>query len=364
MKNTFANMAIFFVMLMLVFSCSTGGFDELEDELDIVGPEVEGPEVEKPEVEGPEVEGPEVEGPEVEGPEVKEPEVKEPEVEGPEVKEPDVEGPEVKEPEVEKPEVKEPEAEKPEIEKPEVEGPDVEEPEDKEPEDKGPGTDESENNGPEDGKVPETEVRPPQEKNDGVPDLLINELYFEYNKGSNYSEFIEFKVLSDGNLGGLRVFVESNNEPMIFTFPLTEVKAEEYVVLHLRSEGGRYISEDAHNFRIPDSKSKLLRKTDAVYVLDQDDKVLNAVMIFESNTTWAKNRFQEVAEFLFKENAWKSPEGGIGGHADAVNSAGFDTDYTKSISRDENAANTNTAADWFVTIRNGVTSGQPNSPRP
>jgi hypothetical protein len=77
-------------------------------------------------------------------------------------------------------------------------------------------------------------------------------------------------------------------------------------------------------------------------------------------SSWDKAYFSEAAEFLFNKNAWKSLAGTSCSPADAVNSTGITA--TKSISRDETAENTHTAADWYVTKTNGVTPGLPNSP--
>jgi hypothetical protein len=204
-----------------------------------------------------------------------------------------------------------------------------------------------------------------------VPKLQINELRTEYSKPK--AEFIELKMLSDGNLGALRVFVSSNKNPMIYQFLPVEVKEEEYVVLHLRKlddsstdefgenlgeSGGIDSSLTARDFWIP-SSSKLLHRTDAVYVLDQDDNVLDAVMISETpDASWGNDYLLKAAEFLFDKEAWKSVSGGICTPADAVTSAGMTA--TRSISRDETKKNTGTAADWYITATSGSSPGAPN----
>jgi len=209
-----------------------------------------------------------------------------------------------------------------------------------------------------------------------APALQINELRTEYSKPK--AEFIEFKMLSDGNLGGLRVFAVSNNKaPMVYEFASVEVKAGEYVVLHLRKleesnkdeygksldeSGGTDSSPTARDFWVPGT-NKLLRKTDAVYVLDQNDWVLDAVMIAENSDSWQKKEyFANTADFLFTQGAWKSAMETVPGVADAVDSSGIKTSATKSISRKELAENTHTSADWYVTAANGVSPGLQNKP--
>ena len=207
--------------------------------------------------------------------------------------------------------------------------------------------------------------------------MLINELRTEYSKPR--AEYIEFKMLSAGNLGALRVFIEGNyKNPMTYEFSPVEVKAGEYVVLHLRAlddlckdeygnnlneSGGTDSSPTARDFWIPGS-AKLLHKTDAVYALDQDDRVISAVMLSEApDASWQKDYFAQAAELLFKQGAWKSADGKICGPKDAVNSSAIKTAATRSISRDETVKNTNTQADWYIAATSCATPGEPNNPK-
>jgi hypothetical protein len=214
-----------------------------------------------------------------------------------------------------------------------------------------------------------------------APALQINELRTEYSGSSNpkKAEYIEFKMLSDGNLGALRVFAEGyDKDPLIYEFAPVEVKKGEYVVLHLRTleescknEYGENLNESggtdscptARDLWIPGLDKKQLHKTDAVYVLDQNDWVLDAVMISEKpDPSWNKTYFAKAAEFLFNQGAWESPQGGICNPLNAVDSSGIKTAATKSISRYEAAENTHTAADWYITTAGGITPGLPNKP--
>jgi len=205
-----------------------------------------------------------------------------------------------------------------------------------------------------------------------APAMQINELRTEYSKPR--AEFIELKMLSDGNLSALRVFAAGNDKKaQLFEFAPVKVKEGEYVVLHLRTpeesckneygdslteSGGTDSSPTARDFWIPDL-NELLRKTDAVYVLDQNNWVLDAVMISEnSSSLWNKSYLNTAADFLFSKGAWKSPAGTVCSPADAVNSSG--TTATRSISRYETAENTHTKADWYVTATSGATPGLPN----
>ena len=212
-------------------------------------------------------------------------------------------------------------------------------------------------------------------RNGRIPRMLINELRTENSK-PRY-EFIEFKTLEAGNLGALRVFIAGNYKaPMVYEFPPIESSAGEYITLHLRTteegcrdelgsnlaeSGGTDSDPAARDLWIPGSV-KLLHKTDAVYLLDQDDNVVDAVMISESaDPWWNKDYFAQAAEFLFNAGAWKSPDGKICSPANAVRSTG--TTATRTICRDETAENTGTAVDWYITATSSATPGKPNNPK-
>jgi hypothetical protein len=212
-------------------------------------------------------------------------------------------------------------------------------------------------------------------RNDRLPPLLITELRTEYSKPK--AEFVEFKTLAAGNLGALRLFITGNTKsPLVFDFPPVEVAAGEYILIHLRTteegtadeagsdlnlSGGTDSVQGARDFWVPGSV-KLLRKTDTVYFLDQDDRVIDAVMMSENpDPWWAKEHFAAAAEMLKEKGAWAAPDSGVPGPQDAVITAAINTAMTKSISRNEAAADTNTAADWFITAKDGISPGRKNS---
>lgn len=223
---------------------------------------------------------------------------------------------------------------------------------------------------------------PLRARNSRVPSLQINELRTEYSKPK--AEFIEFKILTAGNLGALRVYIAGNYKaPLVYEFVPVEVKAGEYVVLHLRTteetnkdgpakkldeleekldeSGGVDASPTARDFWVP-GLTELLHKADAVYVLDQDDKVLDAVMLSDDPVAWwNKDYLADAADFLFKQDAWKTAEGKISDPAGAVNSG--KTTVTRTICRDETIPNTRTAADWYITANSSATPGTPNNPK-
>jgi len=224
-----------------------------------------------------------------------------------------------------------------------------------------------------------TAVLPPLYKDPDAPVLQINELRTEYLSSQSRAEFIEFRANADIDLAGMRVLIASNNlNPVVYEFLPVEIKEYEYVVLHLRTlsdeckdeygekkdeSGGRDSSPVSRDFWVPGNK-ELLRKTDIIYVLDKDDNVIDAVMISEKpDAQWSKNYFTETAEFLFNEGAWKSSDGTIPSPAEAVSTLSIGSALTRSISRDETAAFTRTASDWYITATGAMSPGTRNNPR-
>jgi len=210
-------------------------------------------------------------------------------------------------------------------------------------------------------------------KNTRMPELVINEVRTEYS--TPRVEFIEFKTKTAGNLGAMRVFIAGvSHKPSVYEFSPVEVKKGEYVVLHLRSieekcrdeytdnlaeSGGTDSSTKARDFWIPGT-DKIINKTGFVYLLDQDDRVLDAVMFSEKpDTWWTKEYLAEAAEFLYNKGAWKSKSGNICGPADAFDNS--KSTVTRTMCRDETAENSSTAKDWYITDTSNSTPGEPNS---
>jgi hypothetical protein len=225
-------------------------------------------------------------------------------------------------------------------------------------------------------------------RNERIPEVLITELRTELSKLK--VEFVELKTMGAGNLGALRLFVATNSlETPIYEFPPVEVAEGEYLVVHLRSaeagvvnelgddlgqSGGTETNPDSRDFWVPESAERF-RKTDAVYLLDQDDRILDAVLLSElTDVWWAKESLAAAAEFLHEQGAWipgdppagseAVPSGGsngtVPGPAAAVDSS--KTTNTRSICRDETTPDSNSAADWYITVASGVTPGRPNNP--
>ena len=211
-------------------------------------------------------------------------------------------------------------------------------------------------------------IVPFRARNDRMPAMVFNELRTEYTKPK--AEFVEFLTRGSGNLGALRLFIAGHSlSKPVYEFSPAEVRAGEYIVLHLRTveegcvdetgpnlnlSGGTDAQSTARDFWIPGS-TRQLHKTDALWLMDQDDRIIDAIVLCEKSTEWGKNNSAAAAEFLGENGAWPADP------ASAVSSAG--TANTRTICRDENLAPAPRAENWYITATSSATPGKPNSPK-
>jgi hypothetical protein len=213
-------------------------------------------------------------------------------------------------------------------------------------------------------------------RNEKLPAFVITEIRTETSKPKG--EFVELKMLEDGNLGALRMFSATHDmDAPLFEFDPVEVKADDYVVIHLRtyedgstSEYGNDAQEAtapessaARDFWLPDSTERL-RSTDAVFFLDQDDAVVDAALFSEEGTWGTQSKagnMAQAAALLGESGAWKAASGGTPLPSDAI--ACGNSTATRTICRDESGADTDSAADWYITVSSGNTPGKPNNTR-
>jgi len=227
-------------------------------------------------------------------------------------------------------------------------------------------------------------IVPFRTRNDRMPVIIFNELRTEYTRPR--VEFVEFLVLEAGNLGAMKLFIAGHSlSKPLYEFSPVEVGAGEYIVLHLRTidEGcvdetgpdlalsaGTDAQDTARDFWIPGS-AKLLHKTSALWLMDQDDRIIDAVLLCENSTEWGKNNSKAAAEFLGQNGGWLPPDGeneGIDGEggwipgpAAAVNTTG--TTATRTICRDESIPAGPRKNNWYITATSSDTAGKPNNPK-
>ena len=225
-------------------------------------------------------------------------------------------------------------------------------------------------------------IVPFRARNDRMPRLVFNELRTDYSTGSSRvrAEFVEFLALEPGNLGAMRLFIAGHSLSMpIYEFPPAEVKAGDYIVLHLRSigeglvdetgvditlSGGNDAQNTARDFWLPGS-SKRLHRTSALWIMDQDDQIIDAVLLCENPADWGRNNSAAAAELLARNGAWLPAAGEsdnwVPGPADAVASRG--TTATRTICRDQSISPAPRANNWYVTAGSNDTPGRENSAR-
>ncbi|GHU59787.1 hypothetical protein FACS189444_5720 [Spirochaetia bacterium] len=222
-------------------------------------------------------------------------------------------------------------------------------------------------------------VVPFRTRNDNVPPLLMTELRTEYSKPK--VEYVELKTLGAGNMGALRLFIASNGlETPVFEFPPAAVGKDEYILVHLRTldqensvdETGADLAAspyskdyesftDVRDFWAPEAKKRVQKKGDAIILMDQDDRVIDAVLISEAaDSWWNTENLTRAAELLGKQGAWLSAGGAaVPGPGDAASSR--NATATRTICRDETVPDSNSAADWYITVSSGNTPGKANN---
>jgi len=224
-------------------------------------------------------------------------------------------------------------------------------------------------------------IVPFRTRNDRMPALVINELRTEYSKPR--VEFVEFITLEAGNLGAMRLFIAGHSlTKPAYEFPPVEVKAGEYIVLHLRKLDEESVDEtgqnlalspgneahaDARDLWLPGT-TKMLRKTDALWFMDQDGRIIDAVLLSEHReTNWRNDNMAQAAAFLSKNNGWLPADGTTPNKdwspspLDAVSTAG--TTATRTINRSESIAPERRAGNWYITVTSGASPGKQNNPK-
>ena len=223
-------------------------------------------------------------------------------------------------------------------------------------------------------------IVPFRARNERMPKIVFNELRLDYSNPR--IEFIEFYVLEGGNLGAMRLFIAHQSmEIPFYEFPPAEVKTGDYIVLHLRTRddsavdetgdnlalsGGDGARNDARDLWIPGNR-KLLHTPNGIWLMDQDDNILDALLLSQTPASDVSNRtFMAAAEFLGKRNAWlpvsgEAEAGWVPTPSDAILSAG--TTATRTLNRDESLPHAPRGSNWYVTVTSGQTPGTANNTR-
>lgn len=155
--------------------------------------------------------------------------------------------------------------------------------------------------------------------NSRLPDIIITESQVKYTKATlknavEYrSEYVEFLVLSDGNLAGLRLMSASDGEAKAYDFPAVEVSRGQVFVLHVRSAGEGCISEEGEDLTLASARfssacrdlwsentgARFHDTSDVIFLFDKSSKkVLDGFMYAaEAAESWSSD-CQTAAENL------------------------------------------------------------------
>lgn len=196
--------------------------------------------------------------------------------------------------------------------------------------------------------------------NNRIPKVVINEIRTEYSKPK--VEFIELKVLSDGNLGGMELITASDGSENSYVIPSVEVKSGDYVVIHYRNiedgcidelENDKELSTATESSSSRDlwieNSSARIAKSDVIILKERiQGNIADGIIFTESSfSAWKTDYMAECAEVLISSEAWSG---------ESVISDGLTTTRTLSrqnLNKDKSA--------WIVVGTSKATPGKENS---
>ncbi len=212
-----------------------------------------------------------------------------------------------------------------------------------------------------------------------LPAMIINE--FITKSSANHGEFVEIRILTDGNLAGAALYEGTPDDwDQRFVFPSVDVEAGDYVVVHFRPQGipeeinetsdkgasgGRNASPDAWDFWVRGGSG--LSSNNGVLSLTENPLGGYISAVLYSNRTsdsderyrgFGSRKVMDRADEITAAGAWAAAAGAVAPE-DAINSS-LST-ATRSMSRASDGRNTNSAADWHITPARGSTPGRENT---
>lgn len=205
--------------------------------------------------------------------------------------------------------------------------------------------------------------------NDNVPELILSEIQSRYSNPK--AEFVEVYAKTGGNLSGVCIFSAKDGAKNRYVFPAVEVKAGEFIVVHLRNSEAGVINEtgsdlslsagtyssESRDLWLENTGARIGDKTDVILLeKSADGEVLDAVAFAESALEdWPKDIYSETLERAVKAGVWQSSS-----IKDAAN--GDKLSATRTISRQNDSVPAGKDT-WLVTAINTASPGKPNSDR-
>lgn len=189
--------------------------------------------------------------------------------------------------------------------------------------------------------------------NDHPAHMMLTEL--RYDKSDKTAkqmkvEFIELYVLAGGNMAGLELYGGYHGNKTRYTFPAIEVKAGEYVTVHLRNYGGDAdetgdaldqpstspdVSDTGRDLWVTGTEDSYFTQNDVVVLVDAvSGNIMDAVLLTkdETKTTWTYKTQTALAEQAVAAGVWQG--GSDRSYAALSNGMGV----TKTLSRQNVAA--------------------------
>lgn len=189
--------------------------------------------------------------------------------------------------------------------------------------------------------------------NDHPARVMLTELRYGHSSATTKSkkaEFAELYVLAGGNLAGLELYGSNYGDKTRYVFPAIEVKAGEYVTVHLRNYGGDAdetgdaldlpsdspdASDTARDLWVTGTEDGYFTQNDVVVLADAvSGNIVDAVLLSddETKTAWAKKALTALAGQVVAAGVWQ----GESSPANAALSKGMGV--TKTLSRQNVAA--------------------------
>lgn len=163
--------------------------------------------------------------------------------------------------------------------------------------------------------------------NGKIPDVEITEIHPKYSSGTNSSgkyykcEFIELRILSDGNLSGLELYSAYDGDSKSYVFPALDVFRGEIIIVHLRKKDetavnelgsdlslskSKYSSDKARDLWAENENARLGDEMDVVLLRNSGNgTVIDSVCYAdESAVEWKSEEMRNAAKIAVESGKW------------------------------------------------------------
>ena len=207
--------------------------------------------------------------------------------------------------------------------------------------------------------------------NGRTPDIEITEVHPKYSNGTKASvkyfkcEYVELRVLSDGNLSGLELYSANDGESKKFVFPALEVFRGEIIIVHLRKKEDtavnelgaditlsktKYSSDKARDLWAENENARLGDEMDVILLRNSADGMVVDCVCYadESASEWKSEEMKNAAKIAAESGNWNDSD-----IAGAVRFTKMTA--TKSLER---IAEESAAESWRLSGTSGETPGE------